>query len=135
MRHRFGWPQGDTLIGAALNFTPVDPIKALFWERGHQRRRGSPDHCHDHVGGVPSEGDAPVYAQPLAQGARMGGYSGRQSAYSQPGATEGSLHGLGAIETVPAFAQAELTSVFDQEPAKVAWRKTSLEKDKQCAFW
>ena len=41
------------LIGLALlNFSPLDPVKALFLERGGQWRRRGPNHGHDHAYGV-----------------------------------------------------------------------------------
>jgi len=31
-------------VGAVLNFTPLDPIKALFWSAVNQRRGSGPNH-------------------------------------------------------------------------------------------
>ena len=41
-----------TLVGAALNFTSLDPVKALIWSATNQRRRRGADHGDDHAHGL-----------------------------------------------------------------------------------
>ena len=41
-----------TLVGAALNFTPLDPVKALIWSADNQWRRSGADHGDDHAHGL-----------------------------------------------------------------------------------
>jgi Mn2+/Fe2+ NRAMP family transporter len=49
-----------TLVGAALNFTPLDPVKALIWSAIINGVRCCADHGHDHAYGFAEEGDEGV---------------------------------------------------------------------------
>jgi hypothetical protein len=62
-----------TFVGAALNFTPLDPIKA---ERRDQRGGCGADHGHDHADGLAAAGDGAVHADAVADVSWLARYSG-----------------------------------------------------------
>ncbi len=62
----YGAITAATLVGAMLNFTPIDPIRALFWSAVINGVAAVPIMVHDHADGLTPEGDGPVHADAAA---------------------------------------------------------------------
>ena len=63
---------GATLLGAGIVFSPIEPMKALFWSRGDQRRGGRPVDCCDGGAWFVALGDGQSGAADLAALAWLG---------------------------------------------------------------
>src|SRR5471030_1083316 len=64
----YGTIAAATFVGVMLNFTPLDPVRALFWSAViNGVAAGGPDHGHDHADGLAAAGDGPVHADAVAE--------------------------------------------------------------------
>ena len=64
---------GATLVGALLNFSPLDPIKALIFSAVVNGVAAVPIMVYDHAHGLATRGHGRVRLEALAQDARLAG--------------------------------------------------------------